>query len=37
MPTLADFDRTQEFSVRDVRDALEEERGESQGTKETAY
>lgn len=36
-PALADFDRTQEFSVREVREqAMEEEREESPATRENA-
>ena len=36
-PTFADFDRTQEFSVRDVREqAMEDERAESPDMKEEA-
>lgn len=37
-PTFADFDRTQEFSVREVREqAMEEERAESPTPGEDAY
>jgi cell division initiation protein len=37
-PTFADFDRTQEFSVREVREqAMEEERAEASLPRENAY